>query len=86
MTDLRTYQTLAYLTHQPEKAREILGVPDYRGAGMVPGGWLLRPTLYLLGRALTGLGSWLLNQIGEAEGVAAARESRQRPAWANRHE
>jgi len=78
MTDLRTYQILAYLTHQPDKTREILGVPDYRRAGPIPGGRLLAN---LLGRVLTHLGRWLLSQAGEAERVEAAPDSWRRTAW-----
>ncbi len=79
--DLRTYQIMAYLTHQPDKAREILGVPDDRGAGIIPGGWLLRPVINLLGRALTGLGRWLLSQSGQTGEAAARQEVRRQPAW-----
>jgi hypothetical protein len=66
MTDLRTYQTLAYLTNRPDLAKEVLGVEK---AASSRGGWA-DSLLTGLGRSLTWLGNWLLNR---AEGRADAQ-------------
>lgn len=80
MSDLRTTQTLAYLTHQPARYREVLGLPRE--------GWQsrqstlrplrpLRPLLNLSGRLLTRAGQWLLARAGEPEEAPAVAQKRQ---------
>lgn len=74
MSDLRTYQTLAYLTHQPTRYRELLGLPKGEWASH-RGGRL--PLLNLSGRLLTRTGQWLLARAGEPAETPAAPQTRQ---------
>ncbi|MBN2469463.1 MAG: hypothetical protein JXN59_01970 [Anaerolineae bacterium] len=63
MSDLRTMQMLAYMTHQPARYREVLGLPARgwrRQEGERP-----RQLWRFGGRLLTRAGQWMLARAAQ---------------------
>lgn len=78
MSDLRTYQMLAYMTHRPDRYRELLGLPAPKpnNTGRWPARRPLRPLWTLLGRGMSRAGAWMLRQAEpEAELTATGPQA-----------
>lgn len=78
MSDLRTTQILAYMTHQPERYREVLGLPatswwqQQRAEGERPS--RLRR---FAGQLLTRAGHWLLDRAAQTDEASPVSHTQQ---------
>ena len=75
MSDLRTYQTLAYLTHRPDSYRDLLGLP--KGSWRQPEGMLAHRLRQLGGSLLTRAGQWMLARAEQMEDMPAVPQRQQ---------
>ncbi len=78
MSDLRTTQMLAYMTHQPERYREVLGLPA-RGWWQQQDEEGKRPSRLqrFAGQLLTRAGQWLLARAGQPDEASPIPHTRQ---------